>query len=389
MSLPPDASHLIGQIYDAMFGRSDAIGDSEGAWHDLLQALAGATRSSGAAFTVHDPRGNGNVLQLVPWNYPRETVDEYVSYYHSVDVWTERGRAFSSPGHVDIGAKLLPRAELARTEFFNDYLRRWNTGDFLSITAANSRDRYGYLVLHRPPDEEDYTADEIRWMTDLQSHVVRAMRMGAEVARERERATTVMGLLDRLASGIFVLDEAGCVIFANATGERLIAEKDGLGIEQSKLVPADASARAPFESAVAAARARSRTASAGRSLLFARPSGRSAYRVDVVPLQPGRFDEGRRHRGAVLVWIDDPLRGLPVSEQRLRDLYRLGPGEARLVLDLAAGKRLADIAGERGIARSTLKTQLERVYAKTGVRHQAELARLWAGLARIIDPTDD
>jgi DNA-binding CsgD family transcriptional regulator/PAS domain-containing protein len=389
MSFVPDASTLIGQIYDAMFGRSDGISDSEGAWCDLLKALAEATRSSGGAFTVHDPRGAGDVVQLVLWNYPSEAADEYLQYYRSVDVWLERGRAFSSPGNVDVGAKLLPRAELARTEYFNDYLRRWNTGDFLAITAANNRDRFGYLVLYRPVNGDDYATDEIRLMTELRQHVVRAMRMGAELARERGRATNLMGLLDRLASGIFILDEAGRVIFANATGERLIVEADGLGIEQSRLTPADASARAPFEAAVAAARTMSKTASAGKGFLFARPSGRTAYRVEVVPLQPGRFDEGHRHRGAVLVWIDDPSHGLALSQHRLRELYSLGPGEARLVLDLAAGKRLADIADERGIARSTLKTQLERIYAKTGIRRQGDLARLWAGLVRLTDKNND
>ena len=84
------------------------------------------------------------------------------------------------------------------------------------------------------------------------------------------------------------------------------------------------------------------------------------------------YDGGR----AILV-ISDLTRS-PVTDAALLTLvFDLTTAEARLAVALCDGCDLATAARNFGISRQTVRSQLKAVFAKTGVRRQAELvARL-------------
>ena len=65
----------------------------------------------------------------------------------------------------------------------------------------------------------------------------------------------------------------------------------------------------------------------------------------------------------------------------LRDAGRLTASEATLAAELAQGTSLIDLARKLGISRSTVRTHLARVFAKTSTRRQPELIALLSRLA--------
>ena len=60
--------------------------------------------------------------------------------------------------------------------------------------------------------------------------------------------------------------------------------------------------------------------------------------------------------------------------------------EARLAARLACGEALETIADDLKITKETARFHLKRVFAKTGVRRQAELVALFA---RLLSRNDD
>ena len=64
----------------------------------------------------------------------------------------------------------------------------------------------------------------------------------------------------------------------------------------------------------------------------------------------------------------------------LAALYELTPTEARVLVAIASGKNRAAAAVALGIADSTVKTHLTRIFEKTGTSEQSELAKLVASL---------
>ncbi len=64
----------------------------------------------------------------------------------------------------------------------------------------------------------------------------------------------------------------------------------------------------------------------------------------------------------------------------LREAYGLTAAEAEVALRTAEGEGLPAVAAARGIAPSTARSHLRRVFEKTGTHRQAQLARLIAQL---------
>jgi DNA-binding CsgD family transcriptional regulator len=76
------------------------------------------------------------------------------------------------------------------------------------------------------------------------------------------------------------------------------------------------------------------------------------------------------------VLIGDPDARLATPEQVVARLYGLTSSEARLAVAVASGDSLDGSAAAREISVSTVRQQMKQVFAKTGVRRQADLVRL-------------
>jgi DNA-binding CsgD family transcriptional regulator len=66
--------------------------------------------------------------------------------------------------------------------------------------------------------------------------------------------------------------------------------------------------------------------------------------------------------------------------ERIRSMFRLAPAEADIVVQLALGADLPEIAASRGVKINTIRTQMASAMVKVGVRRQAELVAAVAGL---------
>jgi DNA-binding CsgD family transcriptional regulator len=146
---------------------------------------------------------------------------------------------------------------------------------------------------------------------------------------------------ERLLYGIFLVDRRNAVLFANAAATRL-----GRPTIQRVLAIAERG-----DGVVTTADARPLV-------------------VRVVPLRGPR-----------------ELLGVPGGQSRLptattlRDIYAITPAEARVVLALARGATLREIADELGTSIATVRTQVKSSLEKTGTRRQAELVALVHSLA--------
>ncbi|WP_199902090.1 helix-turn-helix transcriptional regulator, partial [Azospirillum sp. B506] len=103
----------------------------------------------------------------------------------------------------------------------------------------------------------------------------------------------------------------------------------------------------------------------------------------VLPLSPetavgpfGDADGGDGVRIRAAVYIVDPAAVTPGVGKRLGALFGLTPVEAGLVADLLADLTPAEIGGRRGVAISTVRSQLRNIFAKTGTTRQSELMNL-------------
>ncbi|MEP6567626.1 MAG: helix-turn-helix transcriptional regulator [Mesorhizobium sp.] len=95
-----------------------------------------------------------------------------------------------------------------------------------------------------------------------------------------------------------------------------------------------------------------------------------------MPLEKRTLRSGLNRRAAVAVFIGDAAAPIEMPTDAMRLLYELTPAEQRVFELVAAGQPTGSIAQTLGIAPSTVRTHLLRVFEKTGRHTRAELVKL-------------
>ena len=80
-------------------------------------------------------------------------------------------------------------------------------------------------------------------------------------------------------------------------------------------------------------------------------------------------------RPLAMVLVNDADRGGAIEPENLERLYDLTPAQARLLVALVDGRRLADYAEEAGVSINTVKSHMKQIFEKTGENRQTDLVR--------------
>src|SRR5206468_2019196 len=114
--------------------------------------------------------------------------------------------------------------------------------------------------------------------------------------------------------------------------------------------------------------------------LTARGGGRHV--AHVLPLTAGeRRRAGSRYGAVAAVFVQKAPLDIPSPHEIIAKQYQLTPSELRVLFAIVHVGGVPEVAEALGIAESTVKTHLQRLFAKTGTERQAELVKLVAGHA--------
>jgi DNA-binding CsgD family transcriptional regulator len=245
-------------------------------------------------------------------------------------------------------------------------------------------------TVFRAPDDAKFSDGERERMRVLIPHLSRALGVMFRLRSAESKAAASFAALDRLSSGVLLLEERGHAIFVNRVAQRTLDDRDGLTLRSAqftgglrKIVASDANGQSRIDDAIRDCLDERALVVAhfSRGVTVRRPSGRGDLALQLAPLPRGNeYDvDGRRAR--VIVFLTDPQASAGVTAATLARLYELTAAESRLALALVRGDTLAEAANRNGIAITTARTQLAAVFQKTGTTRQAELVRLLVALA--------
>lgn len=269
----------------------------------------------------------------------------------------------------------LSRRDFENSAFYNEFFRRFGDDTGVSLGAViETRDGFVGLGLHRALTAPRF---DLRERAALEAALPHLRRLAETRSRLRETEGAVRDLravLHAQAVPVLLTDATGRIHFANAAAEEMLVSGDGLWSHQGVLRVAGAQVQRLARALADAAGSRG----SGDAILVARPSARPAYRVVVAPHRgPGALP------GRAMVVIEDPVKSNAGLVDCLRHLFRLSPAEADLAVHLAEGCSLGDVAGRRNVQASTVRSQLNSVLAKTGLRRQSELTAMISRLPRL------
>jgi len=176
-------------------------------------------------------------------------------------------------------------------------------------------------------------------------------------------------VLDLLSVGFVMTNAAGRILCANNAASNYLRAADGLYDNNGVLCAETAADTQMLRDLVR----RAVNDGATGTLLIRRSREVRPHAVGVRPCHAnGEI--------VALVAIQDNGQKSQAYVERIRAMFRLAPAEADIVVQLALGADLPEIAASRGVKINTIRTQMASAMVKVGVRRQAELVAAVAGL---------
>ncbi|WP_443971443.1 helix-turn-helix transcriptional regulator [Sphingobium sp. CR28] len=360
-------SGLIAHLYDAAI--DDAL------WSGTATRIAETLGSTSTVLKLHGDNARVNLLECTDNLMVSAREQAWADDWHRKDLWVDRSVAYGM-SRIITDEDLVTREEQARSGFYQEWLRHLDIHHMIGAVFPAAEGAIGVLGIHRPQGAGGYRATERRQAALVLPHLQRALRLGQRFAAVSHAHAATLQALDKMDTGVLMVDGAGRVIQASSMAEHLLRDNAELAVVRGRLALRSPALHDKLLALVrgAMATARGQVAKSGAALAIPRPD-RMPLALEIAPLRPAVSALGEQ-RPAVLVFIRDPEA--PIAVARLRELFGFTRTEGAVAAALGRGASLEDIAAGMGIGLATVRSHLKRILAKTGTHRQAEAAALLA-----------
>lgn len=320
------------------------------AWRGFLRAVRDAVAGDHAALILASEKAGGEAVPIA---------DE--------EAWLDAAEALHASGlcgGLPLGKAAAPAVGAA--------------GHALVLPLADDEGRLAHLLLWRSAARGAFDGDARARLGRLAAPLGRAIRLFERIVMLERRQIVSTAAIETAGIGVILVSAEGEALLTNAIADEMLAAGDGL-----RLVHGLLRARAPADTATLLDHVRAKAAEQQAEPDWQVYAPLALPRADhplplTVIVRPGPAFRPLRHpliRTAMLV-LRDPARRPVIPGAALGQLFGLTPAEALLASELARGASLDEAADQLGIRRNTARSQLQAVFAKTGVNRQGELVRV-------------
>lgn len=346
---------LIDVIYGAMLG--------ETTWQDFLERLSDNAPFGRTVMFSHNMSQSDDYLALTA-RFENGEMDSYAEHYIQYNPWVDHC-AIREVGLGVFSDEILPREKLIGTEFYQD----WMVPNDIAASVGVTIDKSGAcpLIISTVTSQADPDANRAfsNQMSRIAPHLNRAARFYREGGGKWAGFASGASLFEAVNIGVVIIGEDGRAKTVSAAAQRMASQcvrTNPLGQISLRDETAQAVLRSMLRRSYGGPKSHS---------LFAGDLKLTLLRVekDRVSL----YFEGptvvilmeRRGRGQDLLDLD-----------RFAETYALTAAEQRALSGVVVGHSISQIAEAASVSRETVRTQIKRLYAKTGVNGQADLLRL-------------
>jgi DNA-binding CsgD family transcriptional regulator/PAS domain-containing protein len=363
---------LIGDIYDAALDPS--------LWSEVVGKAARFVGGSAAAIFSKSPiAGSGDVLHefgIDPY-YRRLYFEKYVK----LDPATT-GHYFADIGDPIAVEDLMPYREFLETRFYREWVQPQGIVDFVSAVldkSATSAALFGVFRFQR----DGIVDDEVRRrMRLIVPHIRRAVLVAGLIELKSAEAATFADTLDGLSAAICLVDAAGQIVHANPACKAILDAGDFLSAIGGRLVAGDEKIDQTLRQLFAAAGDGDAAIQTQGIALSLRALDGTRHVAHVLPLTSGaRRLAGTAYAATAALFIRKAAIEAPSAPEIIGRSYNLTPTELRVLLAIVEVGGVPEVAVALGLAETTVKTHLGRVFVKTGAGRQADLVKIVAGFA--------
>jgi DNA-binding CsgD family transcriptional regulator/PAS domain-containing protein len=243
---------------------------------------------------------------------------------------------------------------------------------FLSVVRSEAND-----MVDNGNDMVDHEMH--RRMSLVAPHARRAVLIGRTIDQKANEVATLADALDSLSAGVFLIEANGRIVHANAAGRGILGVDDFLRSIGGRLVAHDTKINRTLQD-IFAGRGALEIGSKGITLPLTAREG-ECHVVHVLPLATKARRRAGAPRTVAAVFVCRATLETPSSADVIRRAYQLTPTELRVLLAIVNIGGIPEVATALGVADTTIKTHVGRLFEKTGAGRQADLVKVVAGFS--------
>lgn len=363
-------SNLIGDVYDATL---DA-----GLWPSVVEGIADYVSASFVNLFSQDATRKA-AQAFYTYGMKQEFLESYLRQYIHINPMFP-AMLFFEVGQILTEGDIMPRSEFVETRFFKEWIRPQGLEYSMASILEKSATSIAGVAVGFGEGRGGIDDDRMRRMTLLIPHLRRAVVIGKVIDLNKVEAAALADTLDVIAAGLFLIDATGRIVHANASGLAMLNDAAVVHGTGGKLTANDAAAdRALHDIFINAQSGDAAIGARGIAVPLTARNG-ERYVAHVLPLTAGaRKKAGVAHSAVAALFLQKATLDLPHPLEAIAAAFKLTPAEMRVLMAIIQIGGVPEVAPVLGISETTVKTHLQRIFAKTGAERQADLVKIVAG----------
>ena len=362
-------SEIVGTVYDSAVDHS--------LWPTALDAMRCEMRFATAALNTASMPNGRLILKLATGMAPYWLARMSMYDNTIIDLWGGTDVAASLPlAEPVILSRVNPVAFVAPV---HPYIAEWGHPqgliDTMGIVIARDGETVGAVAFGRHGDQGEIGEAELAFGRLLGPHLQRAAVI-SRLLQSSEGAVCFAALVGKLALPIILVDSNLRVLHLNDAADGFLRDGLGLQLRERRLAASDPLVIGSLLSAARTCALQETSFVNCASGIPLRYSEDQIAVIHVLPLPKEGLRAKLDQTAVAALLIAKPVSWSGAAHDTVAALYELTPTETRVFRLIASGSTTSCAARALGVAPSTLKTHLLRIFDKLGVHRQTDLVRL-------------
>jgi DNA-binding CsgD family transcriptional regulator len=367
---PERLSDIIGSVYDCVLEPQE--------WSRTLPLISAFGESAASSIVVQG-RLNNSGARIFEDGDRQSFLRLYFEKLAASRMPAMKQVAFDHLGEVATMTMLAGEREPLNSDFYLKWVRPLGFRDVIGVLVLKSGKRVAWFSVARSDVQSRFTESDLRQMELLSPHICRALLISDALDLQSIVATRLAETVDHLSTGVLLTEEKGRIAYMNGSAEAILKDSGALKSKDGHLVATRPHARDALSRALEESSAGRAPSTSGQHAIPLPDEEGSGLIANVLPLQ---WRDGRNPLaalpGAAAVIIQNPAEGAPAPIEAIGLLYGLTAAERNVLEHVAASRSPQETADRLGVSVNTVKTHLQKIFAKTNTARQADLVSLVA-----------
>lgn len=369
---------IIGLIYDCVLEPER--------WSETLPLISTMGESAASSVVVHERQDPGRT-RVFEHGADQSYLRLYFEQLAATKSLPSEQVSLRRVGDVATMTMICGEREPMHSDFYLKWVKPLGFRDMIGVMVLKSGKRVGWFSIARSEIQALYERRDLNLMSMLSPHICRAFLITDAFDLHSVTTSRLEETIDSLSTGILLTEQHGRITYMNNAAERILKSGNALRATNGRLTAVRPGARDALSKALAQSVDGKAPAKTGRHEVALPVEDGAGLIASVLPLE---WRQGRNPLsplpGAAAIIVQDPADPPPLPGEAFAQLYDLTAAEQRVLQLMVQGFTPQDVGAELGVSVTTVKTHLQRLFAKTNTPRQADLVRLVMSMTPPVRP---